>query len=83
MMEQFHWTSPAGVEIVLPRIGKLKASLLRKHRTRQGDDYIFSILEDLGDEDLLAKIDDLDVDEMNDFSEKWSATVGESSRSST
>ena len=83
MTEQFHWTSPNGIEIVIPRIGKLKASVLRRHRTKQGDDYIFSILEDIADDGLMAKIDELDVDEMNDFSEKWTATAGESTRSST
>jgi hypothetical protein len=81
--EQFHWTSTSGVEIVLPRLGKIKASLLRKHRTKVGDDYVFSMLEDLADDETLAKIDDLDADELNELAEKWTDTMGGSSRSST
>lgn len=83
MTEQFHWTSPDGVEIVLPRLGKIKAAVLRRHRTKVGDDYVFSLLEDIADEATMAQVDDLDADDLNDLAEKWTSTLGESSRSST
>jgi hypothetical protein len=84
-MEQFHWTSPGGVEIVLPRLSKIKSGLLRKHRHKDPDDHMFSIIEEVADEDMLAKIDNLETGEFNDMSEAWGATIsaGESSSSST
>lgn len=83
-MEQFHWTSPSGAEIVLPHISKIKAGLLRKYRKQEEIDMVFSIIESVADEKTLALIDDLDQGDLEKFMEKWQAgsSVGESSRSS-
>ena len=81
----FTWTSPAGVEISLPPLKTLKAGILRKHRTKDDIDFMFSVLEDLMDEDNLSRVDDLDMGEANDLFAAWQkdAGVGESSGSST
>jgi hypothetical protein len=78
--EQFHWTSQSGVEIVLPRMDKIKAGLIRKYRKSEPADFIFSILEDVSTDEMLARADDLDTGEINDLFEKWQesgASVGE------
>ena len=85
MTEKFHWTSPDGVEITLPRLDQIKAGVLRRNRTKDPVDMLFSILEDVGDDETLAKVDDLSMPALNALMEKWQAEVslGESSGSST
>ena len=86
MMEQFRWTSPAGVEIVLPHMNKIKAGILRRHRKSDPVDFIFSVLEEVSDEAMIAKVDELDMGEIDDLFGEWQkagASVGESSRSSS
>ena len=82
--ERFHWTSPAGVEIVLPHMRNIKAGILRRHRKEEPTDFIFSVLEEASDEATLAKVDNLDSSELNTLVEKWQegASLGESSGSS-
>ena len=83
-MEKFHWTTPAGVEIVLPRMGNIKAGIIRRHRKEEPVDFIFSVLEETADTETLAKVDDLDQTDLNTLVEKWQAgaSVGESAGSS-
>lgn len=85
MTEKFHWTSPEGVEITLPRMGNIKAGVIRRHRKEDPIDFIFSVLEEIDDADMLAKVDDLQSDALNDLVGKWQAEVspGESTRSSS
>ena len=85
-MEKFHWTSPSGVEIVLPHMNKIKASVIRRHRKSDPVDFIFSVLEEVADEDMLSRADELGMDEINDLFVAWQeagASVGESVSSST
>ena len=83
--EKFHWTTPSGGEIVLPRFDKIKAGIIRRHRKEESVDFIFSVLEEVGDEATLSKVDDLDSADLNTLVEKWqeSASLGESSGSSS
>lgn len=82
--EKFHWTSPAGVEISLPHMNQIKAGILRRHRKEEPIDFVFSLLEEVGDEETLEKVDDLSSRDLNALVEKWQAEVkpGESSGSS-
>ena len=85
-MEKFHWTSPSGVEIVLPHMNKIKAGVIRRHRKSDPVDFIFSVLEEVSDDEMLARADDLDASEINTLFEAWqeaAASVGESVSSST
>lgn len=75
-LEQFHWTSPAGVEIVLPRMDKIKAGTIRRHRKEEGVDFIFSVLEETSDESTLAKVDELETTDLNALVEAWQKGVG-------
>lgn len=83
-MEKFHWTSPNGVEIVLPHLSKIKSGLLRRFRKLEEIDMVFSIIEEIADPETLAAIDDLEQGELEKFMADWQAgaKVGESSRSS-
>lgn len=86
MMEQFHWTSPSGVEIVLPHMNKIKAGIIRRHRKEESTDFIFSVLEETANDAMLAKVDELESGDLNDLVEKWQeagAAMGESLGSST
>jgi hypothetical protein len=81
--EKFHWTSPSGEKITLPYFPNIKGGILRKHRKEEPIDFIFSVLEEVGDKATLAKVDDLEVTDLNDLFEQWQeATPGESSGSS-
>lgn len=85
MTEKFHWTSPAGVEITLPHLSKIKGGMIRKYRKLPELDMMFSILEELVDADTLAQIDDLEQTDMNELFLAWQkagASMGESSGSS-
>ena len=83
MTEHFHWTAPNGDEITLPRFDRIKTGVIRRHRKEEPVDFIFSVLEEVGDEATLAKVDDLDQADLNRLVEAWqeSATRGDSSRS--
>lgn len=84
--EKFHWTAPSGAEIVLPHMNKIKGGLLRKYRKLDPVDFMFSVLEDIADEETLAQVDDLENDDMNAMFEAWQkagADLGKSSGSST
>lgn len=86
MMEKFHWTSPDGVEIVLPHMNKIKAGILRKHRKSDPIDFIFSVLEDVADDKMIERVDDLDMGDIDSLFAAWQeagASLGESSGSST
>lgn len=85
MTEQFHWTSPDGIEITLPHVSKIKAGVLRKSRKLNELDFVFTVIEAVADEANLAKIDELGADEINDLFGEWqqAATLGESSGSSS
>lgn len=84
-MEQFHWTSPDGVEIVLPRLNRLKAGLLRKVRNLNDVDAMFTILESVADKKTLEKVDELELVDLDALNKAWQedVTPGESSGSST
>lgn len=83
----FTWTSPDDEKITLPAMGSIKAGVLRRHRKEDPIDFIFSVLEEVGDEATLAQVDDLESTDLNALVEAWQedgqATVGESSGSST
>lgn len=79
----FTWTSPAGVEITLPAMGSIKAGVMRRTRKLEPVDAMFSVLEEISDEDTIGKLDDLEQVELNSLVEDWQsdsgATSGESS----
>lgn len=84
--EHFHWTSPSGVEITLPHMARLKAGLLRRVRRLDPVDASFTMLEEVADEANMAKIDDLQIEDLNALATAWqeaSANLGESGPSST
>lgn len=85
--EKFHYTLPAGDEIVLPKYKFLKAGLIRKIRRMSPVDQVFTALEAVADDTTLALIDDLDQEECNALIAAWQSdsgvTQGESKASST
>lgn len=87
MSQNFTWTSPSGKQVTLPSLNTIPAGVLRRHRKLDEVDFVFTILEDVLDEDGLAQLDSLGFGEINGLFEAWQknagATVGESSGSST
>jgi hypothetical protein len=84
---KFTWTAPSGAVIVLPSARHLRAGVLRKIRNLEGLDAAFTLLESVLDEDTLAAVDALKVEEFNDLFQAWQDAAGtslpESSGSST
>lgn len=78
----FEWTSPGGVTIRLPRMGKLSARLLRETRKLGEEDRMWTLIEAAATPETLALIDSLPTDDLNLFGDEWGKTVGESGRSS-
>lgn len=85
MLEKFHYKTPAGDEIVLPRMGNVPAGVLRRHRREEPVDFVFSLVEEVCDDATLDLLDALPMAQINDLFEKWQETgeLGESSGSST
>lgn len=85
--EQFVWFSKSGVQIILPPVGSIPAGLWRKVRRMDDLDATFTMLEGVLDEEALAVLDALSLDELDDMSTQWLATAqasrGESQSSST
>lgn len=85
--EQFHHTTKAGAEIVLPRFKNLPAGLIRKLRDENELGFIFGLLEALLDEKAIEAVDGMDMLELREFGTAWQTdskvTAGESSASST
>lgn len=86
-VEQFEWTSPSGAKITLPAMNRIKSGVIRRHRHEEPGDFMFSVLEEVSDEAMLAKADDLLPTEINDLFEAWQkagqVTLGESEGSSS
>lgn len=84
--EKFHYKTPAGDEIIIPKFKHLSAGLIRSVRRSSAEDQIFTALEDVADEDTLAFVDAMTQEQMNDFVLAWredsGVGVGESKRSS-
>ena len=80
MTEKFHWTSPEGVEIVLPYMGSLPGKLLRTTRKLEPLDALYTTVESFADEKLLEQIDAVSIKDQNDLFGKWqeASSLGES-----
>lgn len=76
--EKFHYTAADGTKIVLPSMNSLKGGLLRKYRKLDSLDFMYSILEEVADEADLAKLDDLERDELNECFSEWQKFDGAS-----
>lgn len=83
--EQFHYTYE-GEEIVLPHLKNLPTGILRKVRNKEALDAAFSIFESLCDDQALAVIDAMPLEEFQSFQVAWEkasgTSLGESSASS-
>lgn len=86
MTEEFHYTHN-GQGFSLPYLGRVKAGLLRKIRKLSADDQLFTLLEEMGNDEALAVIDEMDGEEFGEFLTAWheasGVTMGESQASST
>jgi hypothetical protein len=85
MLEKFHFTSQAGVEIVVTRMDQIPSGLVRKNRKLEPMDLLYTLLEEVADEATLKKVDALPMKEQNDFFIGWQEEIapGESGGSST
>jgi hypothetical protein len=87
MANTFTWTAPSGAKITLPSLSTIPAGVLRRHRKLDEVDFVFTILEDVLDDEGLKALDSLGFGEINGLFEAWQkdagTTVGESGGSST
>lgn len=74
--EQFSFTTAAGKVIVVPSFSKVKFGIIRKIRRQSVADQMFSLVEELCDDDTLALLDDLEQDEAQKFVEQWGEFSG-------
>lgn len=86
-LEQFTWERN-GHKVTLPPPSKIKAGVIRRASKMDGDlNQIFSVIESIADEESLATIDDMEIDELNEMFIAWQAhggaSLGESQGSST
>lgn len=65
-----------GTEIVLPVFSELRGGLLRRMRHLDQTDGIWTLLENLCDEDELEALDQLSLNELADFFRRWQQSSG-------
>lgn len=73
--EKYHWTSPGGVKITLPHMKAIKSGIIRRHRKEEPVDFLFSLLEEVGDEPTIALVDELSTEDLNALMEDWQSQV--------
>mgnify|MGYP007087611768 CR=1 FL=1 len=85
MTERFHYTLEDGREIVLPHFKNLPFGVVRKLRKEDEAEQLFSLVEQVADDNALAIIDTLGMSEIETLFAAWQkdsgVTVGESSAS--
>lgn len=76
-----------GRQYTLPRFKNLKGGVLRRTRRLSPLDMMFTMFEEIADEQTLAALDDMDTADLEELQQRWledsGVTVGESSTSST
>lgn len=84
--ELFHWVHN-GTEFTLPKFKHAPIKVIRKVRSLNEAEQIFTVLEAMADDATLDIIDMMEAREFNDFSAAWqkdaSITAGESSASAS
>ena len=86
-MEKFHHTLEDGTVITLPKFKFVPAGVIRRTRTSNQADQIFSAIEAVASDETVKQIDELTSEQLNDFIKAWQknsgVTMGESSASSS
>lgn len=59
------------VTYTLPERKAITSGMLRRHRTKDPQDYVYSLLEDTCDAETLAALDSLDIDEVDKVLGEW------------
>jgi hypothetical protein len=72
----YTWTSSAGEAITVPDPAALSAGFLRANRKLSDIDLIFTVFEELLEEDELEKLDRLSVAEVNRLFAEWQGASG-------
>lgn len=75
-MTDFTWTSPDGVDITLPSMDTLPAGVYRRHRNEEPASFVFSVLEEMSDEENLAKADEIPLPQIGDLFVAWQKAAG-------
>jgi hypothetical protein len=87
VLEQFHYTNDAGVEITLPRFENISFGIVRKLRKEPEAEQFCGLVETVAPEETLAILDDMSQAEIQKLMLAWQKdsglTPGESSASST
>lgn len=81
--EKFHYKTPEGKDIALPRFKHVPAGVIRKTRNSSAADQIFSAIEAVSDDKTLALVDALTSEGLNDLVKEWQSDSGVSVGEST
>ncbi|MBP2211083.1 hypothetical protein JOJ87_001427 [Rhodococcus ruber] len=73
---EFVYTAESGETITLPAFKTIKPGLLRKVRKLEAGDQFFTILEAVADEDTLAVVDEMEMEEFTEFQRAWVESSG-------
>lgn len=71
MADLFTYTTPLGVDIDLKPFKSIPSGVFRKARHLNYLDQIFALIEEAADEENLAKVDALPVDQIDALFEAW------------
>ncbi|MDO8308562.1 MAG: hypothetical protein Q7V58_09455 [Actinomycetota bacterium] len=84
-LEKFHYTTPAGVKVILPKFASLPFGVMRKVRKEGEAESMFAIIEELADPKALEQLDKMNMIEIRDLFAAWmedsKVTLGESKAS--
>ena len=72
-MSTFTFTAKSGDTITIPAIKSLPAGSLRRHRSKDWLDMMFSLLEEVTDVESLAAFDLLPLHEVDRLFKEWEA----------
>lgn len=84
-LEKFHYATPEGVKIVLPKFATLPFGVMRKVRKEGEAESMFAIVEALADTKTLEQLDSMNMLAIRDLFDAWmkdsQVTLGESKAS--
>lgn len=74
--DSFTWTSAGDVTITMPKAGRVKSGTLRRLRKATDLEFMYGVIEELLDEENVAKTDELEIAELETMFAAWQADAG-------
>lgn len=74
--EKFHFTTPAGKKIAVPKFKHLPVGVVRRSRNLAPAEQIFAAIEAVCDDKTLTLIDAMTAEDLNGFVKAWQSDSG-------